>query len=55
MKILYLLFPFFLLLIQSAAGDSSQCTRRGGRCTLRCRYPSTPIGRCSVSRICCKR
>uniref|UniRef100_A0A8B9Z3R9 Beta-defensin-like domain-containing protein n=1 Tax=Buteo japonicus TaxID=224669 RepID=A0A8B9Z3R9_9AVES len=56
MKILYLLFPFFLLLIQSAAGDTLQCRRRGGYCTLgRCRYPSTSLGLCSRSHECCKR
>uniref|UniRef100_A0A663EK84 Beta-defensin-like domain-containing protein n=1 Tax=Aquila chrysaetos chrysaetos TaxID=223781 RepID=A0A663EK84_AQUCH len=56
MKILYLLFPFFLLLIQSAAGYSSQCRRRGGYCSFSvCRYPSRPIGRCSGYRQCCRR
>ncbi|XP_075353349.1 spheniscin-2-like [Mycteria americana] len=57
MKILYLLFPFFLLLIQGAAGGNSiLCRRRGGFCaSRRCRYPATPIGRCSIFRPCCRR
>ncbi|XP_069661674.1 spheniscin-2-like isoform X1 [Haliaeetus albicilla] len=55
MKILYLLFPFFLLLIQSAAGNPFRCRRQGGHCTLgRCHYPSTPVGICSRSHICCR-
>ncbi|OPJ76132.1 gallinacin-3 precursor [Patagioenas fasciata monilis] len=55
MKILYLLFPFFLLLIQGAAGNEAQCRRRGGFCTIGgCRFPTTPIGRCSSYRHCCR-
>uniref|UniRef100_A0A8B9N467 Beta-defensin-like domain-containing protein n=1 Tax=Accipiter nisus TaxID=211598 RepID=A0A8B9N467_9AVES len=55
MKILYLLFPFFLLLIQSAAGDIFQCKRRGGHCILgKCRYPSTAVGKCTRSHVCCR-
>ncbi|NXW14774.1 AMP1 protein, partial [Circaetus pectoralis] len=55
MKILYLLFPFFLLLIQSAAGGSFQCRQRGGYCNFgRCQYPAKPIGRCSGFRQCCR-
>ncbi|XP_075004100.1 spheniscin-1-like [Calonectris borealis] len=62
MKILYLLFPFFLLLIQGAAafpmgkGSSFVCARRGGYCTFgRCRYPAISAGRCSRFRSCCRR
>ncbi|NXE15877.1 AMP1 protein, partial [Lophotis ruficrista] len=58
MKILYLLFPFFLLLVHGAAGSRSSdlCRRRGGFCTFgSCRYPTTPIGKCSTFRPCCKR
>ncbi|NXW87936.1 GLL3 protein, partial [Alopecoenas beccarii] len=56
MKILYLLFPFFLLLIQGAAGNESKCRQKGGFCVIgSCRYPTTPIGRCSSYRHCCKR
>nr|XP_021136722.1 gallinacin-3-like isoform X3 [Columba livia] len=57
MKILYLLFPFFLLLIQGAAetGNEAQCRQRGGFCTIgRCHYPTTAIGRCSSYRHCCR-
>uniref|UniRef100_A0A8C8AYP6 Beta-defensin-like domain-containing protein n=1 Tax=Otus sunia TaxID=257818 RepID=A0A8C8AYP6_9STRI len=53
MKILYLLFPFFLLLVQDAAGSVIGCRRRRGFCTFgRCRYPTTPVGRCSRFRTC---
>uniref|UniRef100_A0A803VX99 Uncharacterized protein n=1 Tax=Ficedula albicollis TaxID=59894 RepID=A0A803VX99_FICAL len=34
MKILFLLFPLILLLVQGAAGNSSACRRRGGFCTF---------------------
>uniref|UniRef100_A0A8D0F9T6 Beta-defensin-like domain-containing protein n=1 Tax=Strix occidentalis caurina TaxID=311401 RepID=A0A8D0F9T6_STROC len=56
MKILYLLFPFFLLLVQDAAGSAIGCRQRRGFCTFgKCRYPTTPIGRCSGFRTCCRR
>uniref|UniRef100_A0A8B9PCV5 Beta-defensin-like domain-containing protein n=1 Tax=Apteryx owenii TaxID=8824 RepID=A0A8B9PCV5_APTOW len=56
MRILYLLFPFFLLLLQGAAGSVSVCRRRGGVCVFGgCRYPTTAIGRCSRLHYCCKR
>uniref|UniRef100_A0A803V1Z9 Beta-defensin-like domain-containing protein n=1 Tax=Ficedula albicollis TaxID=59894 RepID=A0A803V1Z9_FICAL len=55
MKILFLLFPLILLLVQGAAGNSSACRRRGGFCTFgRCRYPTTPVGSCSALKVCCK-
>ncbi|NXL37175.1 AMP1 protein, partial [Glaucidium brasilianum] len=55
MKILYLLFPFFLLLLQSAAGSGIGCKRRGGFCSsVKCRLPARPIGRCSRFMQCCK-
>uniref|UniRef100_A0A8C0VJ62 Beta-defensin-like domain-containing protein n=1 Tax=Cyanistes caeruleus TaxID=156563 RepID=A0A8C0VJ62_CYACU len=55
MKILFLLFPLILLLAQGAAGSSSACRRRGGFCTFGgCRYPTTPVGRCSAVSVCCK-
>ncbi|NXM06713.1 AMP1 protein, partial [Tyrannus savana] len=55
MKILYLLFPLLLLLVQSAAGSAIGCRRRGGRCSfVRCRSPARPIGRCSSISLCCK-
>ncbi|NXT71837.1 AMP1 protein, partial [Chaetops frenatus] len=56
MKILFLLFPLILLLVQGAAGGSSGCRRRGGFCTFGgCKYPTTPVGKCSTFRTCCKR
>ncbi|NXG66684.1 AMP1 protein, partial [Hemiprocne comata] len=56
MKILYLLFPFFLLLIQGAAGSSIGCRKKRGFCSIgRCRYPSIRIGKCSIFRPCCRR
>uniref|UniRef100_A0A8C0F4Q8 Beta-defensin-like domain-containing protein n=1 Tax=Bubo bubo TaxID=30461 RepID=A0A8C0F4Q8_BUBBB len=55
MKILYLLFPFFLLLVQGAAGSVIECRRRGGFCTFgNCRHASRPIGRCSTFQACCR-
>uniref|UniRef100_A0A8D0FBT2 Uncharacterized protein n=1 Tax=Strix occidentalis caurina TaxID=311401 RepID=A0A8D0FBT2_STROC len=56
MKILYLLFPFFLLLVQDAAGSVIGCRLRRGFCTfVKCHYPTTPIGRYSAFQACCKR
>ncbi|XP_040984869.1 antimicrobial peptide THP1-like [Aquila chrysaetos chrysaetos] len=61
MKILYLLFPFFLLLVQGAAGVSltprneSQCKQEGGFCSfLTCYHPHHIFGRCSAFMVCCK-
>uniref|UniRef100_A0A8C5TB90 Beta-defensin-like domain-containing protein n=1 Tax=Malurus cyaneus samueli TaxID=2593467 RepID=A0A8C5TB90_9PASS len=56
MKILILLFPLILLFVQGAAGGASACRRKGGFCTIgSCRYPTTPVGKCSTFRVCCKR
>uniref|UniRef100_A0A8U7M0X9 Beta-defensin-like domain-containing protein n=1 Tax=Corvus moneduloides TaxID=1196302 RepID=A0A8U7M0X9_CORMO len=56
MKILFLLFPLILLLVQGAAGTSTACSLRGGHCAFRsCPYPAQPIGRCSPLTVCCKR
>ncbi|XP_068793029.1 gallinacin-3-like [Struthio camelus] len=55
MRILYLLFPFFLLLLQGAAGSASSCRRRGGFCVFGgCRFPTKNIGKCSTFVHCCK-
>ncbi|XP_063247879.1 spheniscin-1-like [Prinia subflava] len=56
MKILFLLFPLLLLLVQGAAGGNrAECRRRGGYCTFgRCRHPTTPVGKCSRFHVCCK-
>uniref|UniRef100_A0A672UJ10 Beta-defensin-like domain-containing protein n=1 Tax=Strigops habroptila TaxID=2489341 RepID=A0A672UJ10_STRHB len=51
MKILYLLFPLLLLLVQGAAGERE----KRGYCTLgRCRYPAITIGACSRFQECCR-
>ncbi|XP_010014926.1 PREDICTED: antimicrobial peptide THP1-like, partial [Nestor notabilis] len=61
MKILYLLFPLLLLLVQGAAGDSialgkeQQCIRKKGFCVLGgCRFPYKYVGTCSTFSHCCK-
>uniref|UniRef100_A0A8C3PR33 Beta-defensin-like domain-containing protein n=1 Tax=Calidris pygmaea TaxID=425635 RepID=A0A8C3PR33_9CHAR len=56
MKILYLLFSIFFLLIQGSAGESTiGCRLRRGYCTFgHCRYPARHIGRCSGFQKCCK-
>ncbi|XP_075267277.1 antimicrobial peptide THP1-like [Opisthocomus hoazin] len=61
MRILYLLFPFLLLLVQGAEGASlapgneDECKREGGFCGfLTCYHPDHIFGRCSVFMVCCK-
>ncbi|XP_053857673.1 antimicrobial peptide THP1-like isoform X2 [Vidua macroura] len=61
MRILYLLFPFFLLLVHSAAGSSleptnrEECQRENGYCGfLKCKFPFVIKGRCSTFFFCCK-
>ncbi|NWU03660.1 AMP1 protein, partial [Urocynchramus pylzowi] len=55
MKILFLLFPLILLLIQGVAGSRIQCRERGGICSsVRCRPPLRTIGRCTDRTVCCK-
>ncbi|XP_027762847.1 gallinacin-3-like [Empidonax traillii] len=56
MRILYLLFPFFLLLVQgAAAGKVDKCIKRGGICVLGgCRFPYKYVGTCSALSHCCK-
>ncbi|NXQ67316.1 AMP1 protein, partial [Quiscalus mexicanus] len=57
MKILFLLLPLILLLVQGAAGNAFVCMRaqRGycfkGSCPSGTRY----VGRCSPGRVCCRR
>ncbi|XP_075779255.1 beta-defensin 3-like [Pelodiscus sinensis] len=63
MKILYLLFALFFLVVQSSAQDSDRsligtvvCVLRGGRCyMLKCPRGTRYIGRCSPWSPCCKR
>uniref|UniRef100_A0A8C4UL90 Uncharacterized protein n=1 Tax=Falco tinnunculus TaxID=100819 RepID=A0A8C4UL90_FALTI len=61
MRILYLLFPFVLLLAQGAAGsplginNEKECQRQNGYCGfLKCHYPFVTSGRCSRFYFCCK-
>ncbi|XP_074434483.1 ostricacin-2-like [Larus michahellis] len=62
MRILYLLFPFFLLLVQGAAGSSlapgnkKECQRQKGFCGfLNCPFPFIVNGKCSRFFFCCKK
>ncbi|XP_048153502.1 ostricacin-2-like [Corvus hawaiiensis] len=62
MRILYLLFPLFLLLVQGAAGSSlgptnrKQCQKEKGYCSLlNCSFPYVIAGKCSRFYFCCKR
>ncbi|NXK13197.1 AMP1 protein, partial [Herpetotheres cachinnans] len=62
MRILYLLFPFFLLLAQGAAGSSlapkneRECLQENGYCGfLKCNFPFGISGKCSRFYFCCKK
>ncbi|NXX93601.1 AMP1 protein, partial [Centropus bengalensis] len=62
MRILYLLFPLFLLLVTGAAGSTlapgnkEQCHRAKGFCGfLKCSFPFIVTGKCSRFFFCCKR
>ncbi|XP_063247880.1 gallinacin-1-like [Prinia subflava] len=57
MKILFLLFPLLLLLVQgAAAGSPARCRRQGGFCSFDgCSSQTKPIGKCSAVSVCCKR
>ncbi|NXO99119.1 AMP1 protein, partial [Certhia brachydactyla] len=56
MKILFLLFPLILLLVQGAAGSATRCWRQRGFCSrLRCPYSTNAVGRCAPGLVCCKR
>ncbi|NWT95975.1 AMP1 protein, partial [Urocynchramus pylzowi] len=56
MKILFLLFPLILLLVQGAAGSATVCWRLRGFCSRRsCPRGTRPVGRCSPDLVCCKR
>uniref|UniRef100_A0A8C3R1J0 Beta-defensin-like domain-containing protein n=1 Tax=Cyanoderma ruficeps TaxID=181631 RepID=A0A8C3R1J0_9PASS len=55
MKILFLLFPLILLLVQGAAGSELHCRHRRGYCSLGiCVPPARPIGMCTGQTLCCK-
>ncbi|NWZ02802.1 AMP1 protein, partial [Loxia curvirostra] len=56
MKILFLLFPLILLLVQGAAGETVVCRRLRGFCSRRsCPYGTRFIGRCAGEYVCCRR
>ncbi|NWT77456.1 AMP1 protein, partial [Prunella himalayana] len=56
MKILFLLFPLLLLLVQGAAGNAMVCRRQGGFCSRRsCPHDTSLVGRCSPRLLCCRR
>ncbi|XP_035178917.1 gallinacin-3-like isoform X1 [Oxyura jamaicensis] len=56
MKILFLLFPFFLLFLQGTAGNSILCRIRRGHCRPGgCYFSERHIGRCSGFQACCIR
>uniref|UniRef100_A0A663MJY7 Beta-defensin-like domain-containing protein n=2 Tax=Athene cunicularia TaxID=194338 RepID=A0A663MJY7_ATHCN len=62
MRILYLLFPFFLLMVQGAAGsflapgNKEECKRQNGYCGfLKCSFPFVISGKCSRFFFCCKK
>nr|BAT57447.1 avian beta-defensin 1 [Coturnix japonica]BBP06484.1 avian beta-defensin 1 [Coturnix japonica]BBP06496.1 avian beta-defensin 1 [Coturnix japonica]BBP06512.1 avian beta-defensin 1 [Coturnix japonica]BBP06528.1 avian beta-defensin 1 [Coturnix japonica] len=61
MRIVYLLFPFILLLAHGAAGSSrdlgkrEQCYRQKGFCAfLKCPSLTIISGKCSRFHVCCK-
>ncbi|XP_057283652.1 ostricacin-2-like [Pezoporus wallicus] len=62
MRILYLLFPLFLLMAQGAAGSSlapgnkAQCLRQKGFCAVfKCPFPFVISGLCTKFSFCCKK
>nr|AJW76474.1 beta-defensin 134 [Garrulax canorus] len=56
MKILFLLLPLILLLVQGAAGSSHSCWIANGFCSRPpCPSGRKVMGRCSPSLVCCKK
>ncbi|XP_074845121.1 gallinacin-1 alpha-like [Carettochelys insculpta] len=62
MKILYLLFAVFLLVLQGAPEFCQAqhpflpCRLQGGECYyLRCPFNAKAIGSCSIRHLCCQR
>uniref|UniRef100_A0A8C3U5V7 Uncharacterized protein n=1 Tax=Catharus ustulatus TaxID=91951 RepID=A0A8C3U5V7_CATUS len=63
MKILFLLFPLILLLVQDAAGEKGRgemgesVSTQGGFCTFwGCRHPAVHfVGMCPPFQYCCRR
>ncbi|NXD43895.1 AMP1 protein, partial [Copsychus sechellarum] len=55
MKILFLLFPLILLLVQGAAGSEYTCRQMRGFCFRRqCPRGVATVGRCGRGIVCCK-
>ncbi|NXV09916.1 AMP1 protein, partial [Cettia cetti] len=56
MKILFLLFPLLLLLVQGAAGSATACWRLRGFCSRHgCPRGTNAVGRCAPGLVCCRR
>nr|AJW76463.1 beta-defensin 129 [Garrulax canorus] len=56
MKILFLLLPLILLLVQGAAGSATTCWRKGGFCSRGlCPRGTFLSGRCAPGTFCCRR
>uniref|UniRef100_A0A8C3U3V6 Beta-defensin-like domain-containing protein n=1 Tax=Catharus ustulatus TaxID=91951 RepID=A0A8C3U3V6_CATUS len=56
MKILFLLFPLILLLLQGAAGSPNTCRQMRGFCFRNdCPGGTTAVGICGRRLLCCKR
>ncbi|XP_064304651.1 gallinacin-3-like [Phalacrocorax carbo] len=55
MRILFLLFSLFLLLVLGAAENTDQCIKRKGFCVFGgCRFPYKYVGSCTRFSHCCK-
>ncbi|NWV70311.1 AMP1 protein, partial [Malurus elegans] len=55
MKILFLLYPLILLLVQGAAGSETACWLKRGFCARRvCPRSTSVVGRCEPGLVCCK-
>ncbi|NXK66946.1 AMP1 protein, partial [Sylvietta virens] len=55
MKILFLLFPLFLLLVQGASGSATTCWRQHGFCSRHvCPRGLNVVGRCGPGIVCCR-
>ncbi|NXB75100.1 AMP1 protein, partial [Donacobius atricapilla] len=56
MKILFLLFPLILLLVQGAAGSANRCWQQRGFCArLSCPRGTQRAGICAPGIVCCRR